>query len=308
MAHSHSHSHSHHHHHANNKKALFLSFCIIATFVVVVFIGGLLTNSLTLLSDAGHMLSDALSLGIGLIAFKLGEKAINGKMTFGYRRLEILAALFNGLLLIGIALVIIYEALQRFAQPEEVSSAGMLAVAVVGAIINIIVAFLLTRADTTDNLNVRAAFMHVMGDLLGSIGAIIASILIMLFDWSIADPIASFLISIIILRSGIEITTISFHILMEGIPVNLDVAQIRKALLNIQGVISIHDFHVWSVTSDFTAVSCHLVIVRNEHDRVLKDALQLLHDEFQIEHATLQVERAQAALNEYEHHICNSYT
>ncbi|RHW38279.1 cation transporter [Lysinibacillus yapensis] len=305
---AHSHSHSHHHHHAKNKKALFASFCIISAFVVVVFLGGLFTNSLTLLSDAGHMLSDALSLGIGLLAFKLGEKAINSKMTFGYRRLEILAALFNGLLLIGIALLIIYEALQRFAQPEEVSSVGMLAVAVVGAMINLIVAFLLTRADTSENLNVRAAFMHVMGDLLGSVGAIIASILIMWFGWTMADPIASFLISIIILKSGFEITTMSFHILMEGIPMNTEVKKIREALLDIQGVIGLHDFHVWSVTSEFTALSCHLVIVRNEHDRVLKDALKLLQDEFHIEHATIQVERAQAELDQLEPHRCNTYS
>ena len=305
MAHSHSHNH---HHHTKNKKALFISFFIIASFVIVVFIGGLLTNSLTLLSDAGHMLSDALSLGIGLLAFKLGEKAVNSRMTFGYQRLEILAALFNGILLVGIALVIIYEALQRFANPQEISSLGMLAVAVTGAVVNIIVAFILTRGDTSENINLRAAFMHVIGDLLGSVGAIIASILILLFGWSIADPIASLLISIIILRNGIEITTISFHVLMEGIPMNMDVKEIREALLKIQGVIGIHDFHVWSITSDFPAVSCHLEIVRNEHDKVIKDALKILHDEFHIEHATIQVERVSAKLEEYEHHRCNSFT
>ena len=305
---AHSHNHSHNHHHTKNKKALLISFFIISSFVIVVFIGGLLPNSLTLLSDAGHMLSDALSLGIGLLAFKLGEKAVNSRMTFGYQRLEILAALFNGILLVGIALVIIYEALQRFANPEEISSLGMLAVAVTGAIINIIVAFILTRGDTSENINLRAAFMHVIGDLLGSVGAIIASILILLFGWSIADPIASLLISIIILRNGIEISTISFHVLMEGIPMNMDVKKIREALLNIQGVVGIHDFHVWTITSDFPAVSCHLEIVRNEHDKVIKDALRILHDDFHIEHATIQVERVSAQLDQYEHHRCNSFT
>lgn len=304
---AHSHSHSHNHHHSKNKKALLISFFIIASFVIVVFIGGLVTNSLTLLSDAGHMLSDALSLGIGLLAFKLGEKVVDSKMTFGYQRLEILAALFNGILLVGIAFIIIYEALQRFANPEEISSVGMLAVAVFGAIVNIIVAFILTRADTSENINVRAAFMHVLGDLLGSVGAIIASILILLFGWSIADPIASLLISVIILRNGFEITTISLHILMEGIPMNTDVKQIRDTLLNIQGVVGIHDFHVWSITSDFPAVSCHLEIVRNEHDKVIKEALKILRDDFHIEHATIQVERVNAQLDEIEHHRCNSY-
>ncbi|HWK21477.1 MAG TPA: cation diffusion facilitator family transporter [Ureibacillus sp.] len=306
MAHTHSHSHNHHHH--KNKKALLISFFIISSFVIVVFIGGLLTNSLTLLSDAGHMLSDALSLGIGLLAFKLGEKAVNSNMTFGYKRLEILAAFFNGLLLVGLALVIIYEALQRFANPEEVSSLGMLGVAITGAIVNIIVAFILTRGDTTENINLRAAFMHVMGDLLGSVGAIIASILILLFGWSIADPIASLLISIIILRNGMEITTVSFHILMEGIPMNMDVKKIREALLSIKGVVGIHDFHVWSITSDFPTVTCHLEIVRNEHDKVIKDALKILHDDFHIEHATIQVERVSAQLDQYEHHRCNNYS
>jgi len=304
MAHHH---HHHHHHHTQNKKILFISFVLITAFMILEFFGGVLTNSLALLSDASHMFSDSVSLGVGLLAFILGERAVNSRMTFGYRRIEILAALFNGLLLVGISVFIIWEALERFAEPQAIVSTGMLAIAIIGALVNIFVAYIMTRGDTSDNINMRAAFMHVIGDLLGSIGAIVASLLILLFGWTIADPIASLIISILILKSGVEIIIITFHVLMEGIPMNMNVKKIRTALLELPGVVSMHDFHVWSITSEFSALSCHLVISNKEHDQILKEALRILHDQFHIEHATIQVESQDANLEQYEHHRCNEF-
>ena len=309
MGHHHSHHHHHsHEHHTKNKNALFISFIIITTYLFIVTVGGLLTNSLALLSDAGHMLSDAFSLGIGLLAILLSQKAFSKNMTFGYRRIEVLAALVNGLTLIGIALIIIWEALQRFSEPQETSSLGMLAIAIVGTIVNLIVAYILVKTDSKENINMRAALLHVIGDILGSIGVIIASLLILFFDWTIADPLASFLISIIILRSGFEITSIAMHILMEGIPMNVDLEEIQKKLLQIPEVIRIHDLHVWSITSDFPAVTCHLVIANKDHDRVLQQAYEILNHDFQLEHITIQIQTVNSAVDNLHRHHCNTYS
>ena len=306
------HHHSHHHHHSHdhqtkNKNALFISFIIITTYLIIVTTGGLLTNSLALLSDAGHMLSDAFSLGIGLLAILLSQKAYSNNMTYGYRRIEVLAALINGLILIGISLIIIWEALQRFSEPQETSSLGMLSIAIVGTIVNIIVAFIILKTDTKENINMRAALFHVVGDILGSIGVIIASLLILFFDWTIADPLASFLISIIILRSGFEISSIAIHILMEGIPMTISIEDIQKKLLQIPGIIRIHDIHLWSITSDFPALTCHLVIANKDHDRVLQEALDMLNHDFKLEHVTIQIQTVHSPVDHRHQHHCNTY-
>lgn len=295
----------HHHHHAHNKQALFVSFIIISAFVVVEFVGGILTNSLALLSDAGHMFSDAISLGVGLIAIKIGEQFTSENKTFGYKRIEVLAALFNGLLLILISIAIMWEALHRFSEPHIVASKGMLIIAVIGALVNIGVLILLKDAHHHGNINMQAAFLHVVGDLLGSVGAIIASLLIMFFGWTLADPIASVIVAFLIIKSGFSVTYDAVHILMEGKPIELDMEKVRKRLLQIPGVVAIHDFHAWCITSDFPSFTCHLVISTNNHDEVLKEALRELHDTFHIEHATVQVESVRADLDNYEHHLCN---
>lgn len=294
-------------HHMQNKKALLMSFLIITAFMIIEFIGGVMTNSLALFSDAGHMLSDSISLGVGLLALKFGEKAVNERKSFGYQRMEILAALFNGVLLIVISILIMWEAFQRFGNPQGVSSNGMLVVATIGAVVNILVAWILLRADTKENINMRATFLHVLGDLLGSIGAIIAALLIMYFDWKIADPIASLIVALIILKGGFGVSKDAVHVLMEGTPAHLDVKMIRERLLQIPDVVGIHDFHIWNITSDFPSISCHLVISSDQHDVVLKEALTALHDIFGLEHATIQVENESARLDQYEHHCCNSY-
>ena len=294
MGHGHSHGHSHGHNHANtnNKKVLLLSFILISTYMVVEVIGGIVTNSLALLSDAGHMLSDAAALGLSLFAIKLGErKATEGK-TFGYKRFEIIAAALNGITLILISVYIFYEAYQRFLNPPEVKSLGMLTISIIGLLVNIIAAWLLMKGDKDENLNVRSAFLHVLGDMLGSVGAIAAALLIYFFDWGIADPIASVIVSILIIISGWRVTRDSFHILMEGAPVQVKMEEVKSSLFEISKVKDIHDLHVWSITSGVLMLSCHITIDEDGvHDTVLHEAQSILHEQFGVDHSTIQIEK-----------------
>ncbi|MGN8644720.1 cation diffusion facilitator family transporter [Gracilibacillus sp. HCP3S3_G5_1] len=297
--------HHHDHHHTSNKKALLISFILIATFMVVEVIGGIWTNSLALLSDAGHMLSDAFALGLSLFAFKLSEKTANSQKTYGYKRFEILAAFINGVTLLAISLYIFYEAYHRFLEPPNVSPM-MLWIAITGLIVNIIVAFILMYGgDTKDNLNMRSALLHVFGDLLGSVGAIVAGLLIMFFNWNMADPIASIIVAVLILISGYRVTRESFHILMEGTPDHLSYEEIEDKLVQLDGVINIHDLHVWTITSNFPALSCHMVVEEHvDRDELLKKAAHLLQHEFAILHTTIQIEGVHAEM-EHDENNCN---
>ncbi|MDQ0219919.1 cation transporter [Peribacillus cavernae] len=292
MGHHHGHSHGHSHSHGSeNKKALFWSFLLITAFMVVEVIGGLATNSLALLSDAGHMLSDAVALGLSLFAIKLGERQASRTKTYGYRRFEIIAAAINGVTLIAISLYIFYEAYHRFFNPPEVQSTGMLLISVLGLVVNIVAAWILMKGDKDENLNVKSAFLHVLGDMLGSVGAIAAALLIMFFGWGIADPIASVVVSILVLISGWRVTRESFHVLMEGTPSQIDVQKVKASLQNIPLVKEVHDLHIWSITSELTMLSCHMAITgEGNHDVVLLHAQSVLHNDFGIEHSTIQVE------------------
>ncbi|UAT31583.1 cation diffusion facilitator family transporter [Bacillus badius] len=294
MGHSHSHGHSHgHHNHSSNKQALKLSFILIATYMIVEVVGGMITNSLALLSDAGHMLSDAAALGLSYFALKFGEKEATLSKTFGYKRFEILAAFINGLTLLVISIYIFVEAYRRIMAPPEVMSMGMLAVSVIGLLVNIAAAYILMKGDKEENLNVRSAFLHVLGDLLGSVGAIAAALMILFFGWNLADPIASVIVAVLIIISGIRVTKASFHILMEGAPENISVSKVKAALLGMPGVEDVHDLHVWAITSDFPALSCHVVIRPETEGKPLLTSIQKkLHDEFHIEHTTIQIDFA----------------
>lgn len=290
----HNHDHGHNHTHGANKKTLMLAFVIITGYMIIEVIGGLITNSLALLSDAGHMLSDSISLGVGLLAFKLGEKVANYSKTYGYKRFEILAAVFNGVTLILISIYIFYEAIQRFVDPPEVASSGMLIIGFIGLLINILVAWILMRGgDTEDNLNMRAAFLHVISDMLGSVGAVVAALLIMFFNWGWADPLASVIVAILVLISGFRVTRDSINVLMEGTPRNINVDDIINTFKNTQGILDIHDLHVWSITSGQNALSCHAVVDGNlsvhEGQKLLQSIEhKLLH--LGIGHMTVQLE------------------
>lgn len=290
----HNHDHSHDHTHGANKKVLIVSFIIITSYMIVEALGGYLTNSLALLSDAGHMLSDSISLAIALLAFILGEKAASYSKTYGYKRFEILAAVLNGVTLILIALFIFYEAFKRFANPPEVATTGMLIISTIGLLVNILVAWIMMHgSDTKDNLNMRGAFLHVLSDMLGSVGAIVAALLIMFFGWGWADPLASVIVAALVLRSGYYVTKAAVHILLEGTPSNVDAEEIIQTIVQTDGVHSIHDLHIWTITSGTNALSCHAVVEGQlkiaDSEHILREIGHNLEHKG-IKHVTIQLE------------------
>lgn len=295
MEHNHGHNHNHSHAHNANKKALTISFILISGFMFVEFIGGYLTNSLALISDAGHMLSDAVALGLSLSALIVGARAATPSKTYGYKRFEILAALLNGLVLILLAIFIFKEAIDRLSEPPHVIGKGMMIISIIGLLINIIVAWILhSKGSTEENLNVRSAFLHVIGDLLSSVGAIIAAILIMLFGWYIADPIASMIVSLLVLYSGWHVLKESVNILMEAKPANIDFNEVTNLLKSVNGVEDIHDLHIWMITSDFTAMTVHLHVKPDvDRDIILGKVKRSVFEKYGIKHVTVQIEGKQ---------------
>ena len=286
--------HGHSHSHTANKKTLTISLVIITTYMVVEVVGGFLTNSLALLADAGHMLSDAISLFIALMAFKFSSKIADYSKTYGYKRFEILAAVINGATLILISVYIIYEAIERFQSPPEIQSGGMLIVAIVGLLVNVLVAWIMMRgADVKENLNMRGAYLHVISDMLGSVGAIIAALLIMFFGWGWADPLASVIVSILVLRSGYLVTKSSVHVLMEGTPENVEVDKVNEKILKTDGIKSIHDLHIWTITSGLNALTCHAVVDEKmtiEESEILLRKVEHELEHMNIHHVTIQLE------------------
>ncbi|VXA94122.1 potassium/proton-divalent cation antiporter [Exiguobacterium sp. 8H] len=294
----HHHDHDHHHHHSTNQRALLLAFLLIAAFMVVEVIGGLWTNSLALLSDAGHMLGDAAALGLSFLAVRFGAKAATPNRTFGYRRFEILAAFINGLTLLVISVYILVEAYQRISAPPEILSGGMLVVAIIGLLVNILAAWILMRGEK-DNLNVKSALLHVFGDLLGSVGAITAAILIMLFGWTWADPVASAFVAILILISGYRVTRDAIHILMEGSPEQIDVRAMQEEISKVEGVKEVHDLHVWSISSSEHAATCHVLIGEETDDQdVLRQVTERIRKYGTFERSTVQIERERQCCEE----------
>ncbi|QQD82567.1 cation transporter [Bacillus siamensis] len=288
--------HNHNHAGGSNKKVLLISFIVITGYMIIEAIGGFVTNSLALLSDAGHMLSDSISLMVALIAFKLAEKKASHNKTFGYKRFEILAAVINGVALILISLYIIYEAIKRFSHPPEVATTGMLIISIIGLAVNILVAWImLSGGDTKNNLNIRGAYLHVISDMLGSVGAILAAVLIIFFGWGWADPLASVIVAVLVLRSGYHVTKDSIHVLMEGTPENIDVTDIIHTIEETEGIQHIHDLHIWSITSGLNALSCHAVVddqlTISESESILRKIEHELGDKG-ITHVTIQMETA----------------
>jgi cobalt-zinc-cadmium efflux system protein len=313
MAHNHNHEHKHkhgtvHNHshgHNANKKALILSFCLTLGFMLIEFVGGLLTNSLALLSDAGHMLSDAVALGLSLAAFMFGQKAATPEKTYGYKRSEILAALLNGIALVVLSAYILYEAIMRLSSPPHVIGKGMMLISILGLIINVAVAWILSRGESKHNLNMRSAFLHVLGDLLGSAGAIIAAILILAFGWNIADPIAGMVVSVLILYSGWHVLKDSVEVLMESKPSDVDIDEVITLLKGIPGVEGIHDLHIWMITQEFPALTAHLLINKEyDRDEVLEKAIEVLAEHTGIHHITIQIEGRTLKLHKNACQLC----
>lgn len=301
------HDHGHDHTHGANKKTLMISFIIITGYMIIEAIGGFITNSLALLSDAGHMLSDSISLAVALLAFTFGGKVANYSKTYGYKRFEILAAVLNGVTLVLIAIYIFYEAIQRFLNPPEVASTGMLIIATIGLLVNILVAWIMMRGgDVEENLNMRGAYLHVISDMLGSIGAIIAALLMIFFNWGWADPLASVIVAALVLRSGYYVTKSGLHVLMEGTPQNVDVDDVIQTIQNKKGIHSVHDFHVWSITSGLNALSCHAVV---DKQMSIAESERLLHQiEHDLEHKNIHHMTIQLETTSHEHDstiLCN---
>ncbi|MFD4707034.1 cation diffusion facilitator family transporter [Gottfriedia sp. NPDC058432] len=288
--------HNHDHTHSTNKKVLLISFIIITGYMIIEAIGGYITNSLALLSDAGHMLSDSISLAIALVAFKLGEKAASKSKTFGYKRFEILAAVLNGVTLILIALYIFYESINRFTNPPKIASTDMLIISVIGLLVNILVAWIMMRgADTEENINMRGAYLHVLSDMLGSVGAIIAALLMIFFGWGWADPLASVIVAALVLRSGYYVTKASIHVLMEGTPKEVNLNEVIQLIEKTDGIQSVHDLHLWTITSGLNALSCHAVVddqLTIEESEIILRKIEHDLEHKGIMHVTIQLETA----------------
>ncbi|WP_050179594.1 cation diffusion facilitator family transporter [Domibacillus robiginosus] len=299
----HGHSHSHNHFEETregNKKGLIIALLITTGIMFLEFFGGLITNSLALLSDAGHMLSDSSSLFLSLIAIWFASRPASSNKSFGFYRFEILAALFNGVTLFVIAGFIVWEAYGRFFEPPTVASGTMILVASVGLIANLISAWsLMRKGDVKNNVNLRSAYLHVLGDALGSVGAIAAGILMILFDWYVADPLISVLVALLILKSAWGVIKHSVHILMEGTPVTVDQEEVKAALTEIDGVINVHDLHIWTITSGLDSLSCHMLIEDDKSNQeILQEAINKIKEKFKIEHTTIQIENSLIIHNE----------
>lgn len=289
MAHHHDHGH-HAQRGAANRRRLTWTLLLAAGYMVAEFIGGLLTNSLALLADAGHMLSDVAALGLSLFALKIAERPPTRKRTYGYYRAEILAALLNGATLIAISIFIFVEAFRRLAEPLEVHGPGMLAIAVGGLVINLAGLYLL-HGGRHESLNVRGAWLHVLTDALGSVGAIIAGVLIWAFGWRWVDPVVSMVIGLLVIYSAWRLVAESVSVLMESAPRGIDVDAVHQAMEEVPGVLSVHDLHVWTITSGMDSLSAHVVVADGyAHAQLLYTLREMLRKRFGIDHLTIQIE------------------
>lgn len=298
--HSHDHGHDHHHghggyHHShapNNRKGLIIALIVTSGIMLLEFFGGLITNSLALLSDSGHMLNDAVSLALSLFAIWLSAKAATSKRSYGYHRFEILAALLNGVTLFIIAFFIAKEAYARFFAPPEVASGSMIAIASIGLLANLVSAWvLLKQSDVKNNVNVRSAYLHVVGDALGSIGAIAAGLLMLAFGWYVADPIISVLVALLILRGAWGVINHTVHVLMEGTPSSIDLDEVKTALQSLEGVRDVHDLHIWTITSGLDSLTAHLLIEEDTRGQsILQQAVTMMEQKYRITHCTIQIE------------------
>ncbi|MGB5697023.1 MAG: cation diffusion facilitator family transporter [Polyangiales bacterium] len=293
--------HQHHHHHAtsaqvaNNRRRLAMALILTATYMIAEVVGGIAANSLALLADAGHMFSDAAALGLSLVAVVLAQRPATAQRTYGFHRAEILAALTNGAALLVLSLLIAREAWERLSAPPEVKGGLLLAVALGGLAINLANLAILS-GGRKQNLNVRGAWLHVLGDTLGSVGAISAGVLIYLFDWRWADPAASFIIAALVLYSAFGLVRETLDVLMEGVPKGISIEEVAEALKGLPGVIDAHDLHIWSLTSGRNVATTHLVIAEDaDHQRVIDAANRTLAHRFAIDHATIQVEHDELA-------------
>ena len=301
------HDHGHHHHHGlrghdhsaelrnASKRSLIGALVLIAGYMFAEVIGGILSGSLALIADAGHMLTDAASIGLALVATQFATRAATAERTYGLHRLEILAALLNALTLWLIAGWVVLEAFNRFRNVTEVEGVLMLSVGTIGLVVNVLAAWILHRSSK-HSVNVEGAFRHVMADLLGSVGVIVSGILVWAFGWTLADPIVSVAIAILILLSTWRLLTKVVHILLEGVPEHIDVYSLCSKMEDEEGVVLIHDIHVWTISQGYDALSAH-VLVDNDYSKSKLDFLlhrlrKIASSDFGIQHVTIQIDQS----------------
>ncbi len=284
----------HHHHTASHESQsrLTWSLGIALTYMAAEVIGGLLSNSLALLADAGHMLSDCAALAISLFAAWMAHRPGTSQRTFGFHRAEILAALFNASLLIAVSISILWEAWQRWRSPPEIDAGLMVLVAVGGLVANLAMLAIL-HAGRNESLNLRGAWLHVMGDTIGSLAVIVAGVSLIAFGWRWVDPLASVIITVLIAASALRLVRESLDVLMESAPASVSVDDVRDCLLSVPGVRSVHCLHVWRIASGFDSLSAHVVVERDHaHTDQMRRLYEALRRRFRVEHITLQLEPA----------------
>jgi cobalt-zinc-cadmium efflux system protein len=285
-----SHSHKDLFERASSRRALMAVLALVGTFTVVELVGGLVTGSLALLADAGHMFADTGAIGLALFASWLAVRPATAQRSFGFRRAEILAALFNGIALVAVALWIFVEAFDRLGDPPEVLAGWVLAVALIGLAVNAFAAWILASSAGT-SLNVKAAYRHVLADLAGSVGVIAAALVILTTGWRYADPLVGLGIGLLVLASSWTILRDSVSILLESTPAGIDAREVGRRMANADGVVEVHDLHIWTITSGFPALSAHVLVRAGDDCHARRRELEaLLEDQFGLRHTTLQVE------------------
>jgi len=295
-SHSHDHDKSHGAALANNERRMGLAAALTGAFMFAEVAGGIAAGSLALLADAGHMLTDFASLALAWFGFRLSRRPADWKRTYGFDRFQVLVAFANGLALFAIAAWIVYEAIERLMTTPEVSGGIMVVIAALGLLVNV-AAFALLRGADRDNLNVRGAAIHVLGDLLGSVAALMAGGVILFTGWTPIDPLLSLVVAVIIVKSGWQVVADAGHILLEGAPEELDTRAIPPDLVaNVKGVEEIHHVHVWSITQSRRMVTLHAVICETEDtDRMVRSIKARLKERFGLDHATVEIERGACA-------------
>lgn len=292
--HDHEHDHAGHSHapqvSAGNERLVLIGFVLTFGFMLAEIVAGVLSGSLALIADAGHMLTDAAALLLAWLAFRIGRRPPDGRRTFGYMRLEVVAGLINAVTLFALVAWIAFEAVQRFFAPQPVLAGPMLIVAALGLVVNIGVFFVLSRGDR-EHVNIRGAMVHVLGDLLGSVGAIVAAITIWFTGWMPIDPILSVLVSLLVLRSAWRLFRNSLHILLEGAPDNVAVGELRTTLLErVEGLADVRHVHVWSITSGKPAATLEILLVAGARPPEVSRAVKhLLESEYGIAHSTIEI-------------------
>lgn len=291
---------------SDSRRKLSLVLVLTAVYMIAEALGGWWTGSLALLADAGHMLTDVAALGLALTAIWFSSRPATSSKTFGYHRLEILAALINGVALVVISLLIFYEAYQRWSAPPIVRGNVVMLLATGGLVVNVICAWILHGRHEVD-LNIRGAWLHVVSDALGSVGAIVAGAIMWLYGWYTADPLFSTLIAVLIVWSSWRLIRESTNVLLEGTPAHINLAAVEDAILKTDGVDNVHDLHVWTITSGREALSAHVIHAYSiSQPELLKELRTKLHDRFGVDHLTIQMETPD--FEDETFHFCHAGT